>query len=325
MRFERLGDLDDLNKSALVLEDAARSITGPAHIRFNSASQWAKLAENKGLASLLDAYEVALALLPELAWLGLSISDRHYHLLKTGKVVRNAAAAAIASGQVEKAVEWLEQGRSVIWGQFLDLRSPVDVLSNRHPDLANQLLSLSAQLEGSGTRASEQEPSTSGTEPSLQSVSDRAHQNAHKREQLLKKIRGLEGFTRFLLPKSISELSLAAKVGPVVILNTSETRCDALALMPGLDDEVLHIPLPEFTPQDMGSLADSFSDLVHHRGRSGRLSGTREGMLHPEEEFAKNLSELWFKVARPILNGLAITVSDFLLSQHTQFDLDHPV
>ncbi|KAF7348828.1 hypothetical protein MVEN_01402800 [Mycena venus] len=275
MRFKQLGDPGDLNKAVLVLEHAARSITGPPHIRFDAASQWAKLAENAGLPSLLDAYEVALVLLPELAWLGLSISDRHYCLLKAGKVVRNVAAAAIASGQVEKAVEWLEQGRSVIWGQLLNLRSPVEVLSNRHPELANQLLSLSAQLEGSGTQAGEQEHITSGTRPSLPSVANRAHQNAHKREQVLKKIRGLEGFTRFLLPKSISELSLAAKAGPVVILNISETRCDALILIPGLHES---------------------STLYQQFGR-----------LPSEVEFAKNLSEIWFKVAQPILDGLAIT------------------
>ncbi|KAJ7768883.1 CHAT domain-containing protein [Mycena metata] len=306
-RFEQLGDLGDLNKAVLVLKDAAYSITGPAHIRFDAASQWAELAQIAKLPSLLDAYEIVLALLPELAWLGLSISDRHYHLLQASKVVRNAAAVAIASDQAEKAVEWLEQGRSVIWGQLLNLRSPVDVLSNSYPGLAKRLLSLSAQLERSGTRASEQEPITSGTGPSLQSVADRAHQNAHEREQLLKKIRSLEGFTRFLLPKLISELSLAAKAGPVVILNTSETRCDALILMPGLKDEVLHILLPKFTPQDAGSLAYSVSDLVHHRGQSDRLSGTREGRLPQEEEFAKNLSEVWFKIAQPILDGLAIT------------------
>ncbi|KAJ6540777.1 CHAT domain-containing protein [Mycena capillaripes] len=294
-RFEWLDDLADLNKAMSVWEDAARSITGPAHVRFAAASLWAEIAEIEQIPSLLNAYDIALTLLPELAWLGSSISNRHYHLLKAGRVVRNAAASAITSGQPAKAVEWLEQGRSVIWGQLLNLRSPVDMLSNSYPELANQLLSLSAQLEGSGTQASRQEPITSGTWPSLQSVTDRAHQNAHEREQLLRKVRSLEGFTRFLLPKLISELSLAAKIGPVVILNTSKTRCDALTLIPGLEDEVLHIPLPKFTPQDAGSLADSVSDLVHYRGQSDRLSGRREGKLHPEEEFAKNLSEVWFK------------------------------
>ncbi|KAJ7939273.1 hypothetical protein B0H13DRAFT_2301036 [Mycena leptocephala] len=39
-RFELLGDLGDLDKAVLDLEDAARSRTGPARIRFDAAAQW---------------------------------------------------------------------------------------------------------------------------------------------------------------------------------------------------------------------------------------------------------------------------------------------
>ncbi|KAJ7218392.1 TPR-like protein [Mycena pura] len=307
LHFQQLGDHTDLQQAISAYDLASHSTTGPAWIRFHAAAMWALHARIGGDSSLMEAYYVALNLLPELAWLGLSITDRHHHLMRAGKVVRDAAAAAIDSDQAEKAVEWLEQGRSVIWGQLLNLRSPVDALKHRYPELANQLLSLSIQLEGSGTRESEQEPITSGTQPSLQSVADRAHQNALEREQLLKKIRSLDGFTRFLLPKPISELAMPAKMGPVVILNTSDTRSDALVLMPGLNDEVLHIPLPRFTPQDAENIGHSVHNLVHQRGRSDRLTATREGQLPPEEEFAKDLSELWLQVARPVLDGLAMT------------------
>ncbi|KAJ6599558.1 TPR-like protein [Mycena sp. CBHHK59/15] len=303
-RFEHLDDQAALQRALLLSTLAACSTTGPADIRFNAASKWAKLAQEAEHPSLLHAYQVAVGLLPELAWLGLSISDRHYSLLKAGKVVRDAAAAAIASGQAENAVEWLEQGRSVIWGQLLNLRTPVDMLSNSHPELADRLLSLSVQLEGSGTRASHSVPITSGAQESLQSVADRAHQNAYHREELLKEIRGLEGFSRFLLPRTISELSQAAQKGPVVLLNISYNRCDALILMPGLDGEVMHIPLTEFTPGDAESLANSLGDLV---GRGERLHGQREGHLHPEDALEQNLSKLWFGVVKPVLNGLAMT------------------
>ncbi|KAF8181727.1 TPR-like protein [Mycena galopus ATCC 62051] len=306
-RFERLGGLDDLNRSQAIChyKHAARSITGPTHIRFHAASRWAQCAIYGEDPSLLDAYHVALNLLPELAWLGLSINDRHYHILKAGEVVRNAAAAAISFGQPEKAVEWLEQGRSVIWGQLLNLRTPVDTLSSSHPELAQRLLVLSAQLEGSGTRA-DSGRTESGAQDSLQSTADQAHQNAHDRDKLLKQIRALEGFSRFLLPRTITELSKAAQHGPVVILNVSKTRCDALALMPGRNEEVLHIQLDDFKPKDAESQAKSLDNLVYHRGRSERLVGRRDKQQDPEEEFANHLSELWFRVVKPVLEGLAI-------------------
>jgi len=50
------------------------------------------------------------------------------------------------------------------------------------------------------------------------------------------------GFNRFLLPRQLSQLTPAVHAGPVVTVNISHTRCDALVLMPDLDD-VLHIPL----------------------------------------------------------------------------------
>ncbi|KAJ7906078.1 CHAT domain-containing protein [Mycena leptocephala] len=76
---------------------------------------WARCAEIDEHSSLLDAYGVVLSILPEFAWLGLSITDRHHRIVKAGSIVRDAAASAIAAGQLKKAVEWLEQGRSIIW------------------------------------------------------------------------------------------------------------------------------------------------------------------------------------------------------------------
>ncbi|KAJ6484105.1 CHAT domain-containing protein [Mycena sanguinolenta] len=301
-RFVHLGDRGDLQHAILVYTSAARSTTGSSDIRFTAAANWAELAKAAQHPSVMDAYHVALGLLPELAWLGLSIGDRHYQLLGAGKVVRDAAAAAISSGQAELAVEWLEQGRSIIWGQILNLRSPVDMLSAQHPGLAKQLLSLSALLEGSGSRMHRSENMDSGP-GSLQLIENQAHQSAHHRQELLKQIRGLEGFSQFLLPRTISELSQAAQRGPVAILNVSNSRCDALILIPGLDDEVMHIPLTDFTLEDAGSLAQGLGQLVHR----GRLQGLREGQIDPEDALEQHLSKLWLGLVKPVLEGLAIT------------------
>ncbi|KAJ7915277.1 hypothetical protein B0H13DRAFT_1457822, partial [Mycena leptocephala] len=252
-------------------------------------------------------------LLPELVWLGLSIRDRHHHLLKASEVVRHAAAVAIALGHFQQAVEWLEQGRSVIWNQLLNLRTPVDILDNSHPELAQQLLSLSFQLDGSGTHVSDLEPTKSTMHQSPQSSANQAHQNALAREQLLQKIRGLKGFERFLLPKTISELSQAAQHGPVVILNSTHGQCDALILIPGLDDDVMHVALTNAKPMNVESMAQSLCHLV--RGGPERIVWKREGQMNPEEEFAQLLSELWLGIVKPVLEGLAMNPSETDLSR----------
>jgi hypothetical protein len=69
---------------------------------------WATCAQLSQHHSAINAYKVALQLLPQLAWMGSSISDRYHHLLKAGALVRDAVAAAILAEQYDTAIEWLE-------------------------------------------------------------------------------------------------------------------------------------------------------------------------------------------------------------------------
>ncbi|KAJ7737238.1 CHAT domain-containing protein [Mycena maculata] len=296
-RYEQLGDPNDFQETIGHYTTAACSTTGPAHVRFHAAKMWTYCAQKVQHPSLLEACQIALDLLPEVAWLGLSISDRHHQIVTAGSLVREAAAAAVACGQPEMAVEWLEQGRSIIWGQFLNLRTPVDALKQKWPEIASQLISLSAQLDGATTRNNNIPFIDSMAQQSLRAIAHQAHKNSHERGVLLQKIRQLPGFHQFLLPKTISQLSLAAQKGPVVILT-------------GLTEEVLHVSLHEFTPESVNSLVQSFKDLIPSTGRSNidRLYGHREGSaLDKGNEFARILSELWVRLVKPVLDALAIT------------------
>jgi hypothetical protein len=125
----------------------------------------------------------------------------------------------------------------------------------------------------------------------------------------------LEGFHHFLLPKTIAKLSTAAQEGPVVFVNVSDHSCDALALLPGLTEEVIHVPLPEFTPEHVYNLTKSLRQLMPSMGRGDidRLHSQREGgSAGLEEDFAHILSELWVRLVKPVLDALAIAVSSSL-------------
>jgi hypothetical protein len=221
--------------------------------------------------------------------------------------VRDAASAAITAHDYEKAVEWLDQGRSVIWGQLLDLRTPVDKLRKSHPGLANQLVSLSTSLETAGTRSN----SVADTlkPESLDSIAKQSNAFVLERNQVLQQIRELPGFERFLLSKPFSELLPAAKMGPVAILNIGTYGCDALILMPGLTTEVIHVPLSDFTLLEAQALAKSLASIVGAPGRSDRLFGFQEGDMALDDRFPHILSVLWLKIVHPILDALALTVS----------------
>ncbi|KAF8181697.1 hypothetical protein K438DRAFT_1767777 [Mycena galopus ATCC 62051] len=304
LRYTELKNSDDFEEMIHQWPSSAKLAIGSAHVRFLSAKLWADNDQAFQHPSLLDAYNVALDLLPELAWLGISIDDCHYQTMQTSSVVRNAAFAAISSGQLEKAVEWLEQGRSIIWGQLLDLRTPVNALEQSYPNLAQELIVLTTQLERASRQRIDGRLCDSATP---QSTAQQVHENAHRRDLLLKKIRGLEGFQCFLLPKTIFELSLAAQKGHVVILNICQTSCDALVLCHR--EGITHVPLPEFTPKHVETMTQSLEALIPYMERSARLQGCRKGdVIYLEEKFAHILSELWVRVVQPVLRALTIKV-----------------
>ncbi|KAJ6568532.1 CHAT domain-containing protein [Mycena capillaripes] len=291
MRVDRLREFDDFADLMRLYLHAATSGIGPASDRFRAAERWAHYAQNfeETSGSALHAYSVGLNLLPEVAWLGLSITDRHHEILAAGHFVRNAVAAAIAAGSCSRAIEWLEQGRSVIWGQLLNLRTPVlDRLKQDHPEVAERLLFLSTELEGAIIRGGH-----SAVDLSQPPIAPRYHDYADERTRLLEQIRALEGFDRFLLPKEISELTGAAQSGPVVALNIRALRCDAL-IIPGPEEEILHVPLTEFTLKDAETLADILATLVPGIGRNDRLYGGRQGSL-------------WLQIVKPVLCSLGMT------------------
>ncbi|KAJ7751783.1 CHAT domain-containing protein, partial [Mycena maculata] len=235
--------------------------------------------------------------------LGLSINDRHHHILEAGRVARDGAAAAIFLDQPHKAVEWLEQGRSIIWGQQLELRTLGEDLRKHHPALADRLELLSSKLKGVNREASHSEMMGPGKVHTLQSIAGQSHSYAEERDRLLKDIRQLDGFQRFLLPKTIAELSEAAQKGPVVVLNIVKDRTDALILIEGFGDEPMHVPLGDFTFDDAQALVKSLGTLLH----GSRMFGRREGQRPPEETFSLILSRLWVRVVKPVLDALAIT------------------
>lgn len=282
---------------------AARSYASQPSTAFKGASLWVKCARILGCPSLLEGYEVSLKLIHRMAWLGLPMSDRHNHLVGTDGTLRDAAAAAIERGQYETAIKWLEQGRSIVWGQCLSLRASVDGLRRHEPQLADKLSELAKQLDQTSFQAGH-----------IDELDQELAAQRHRRltvewEELVKKVQAVSGFETFLLPLvDLSQLSLAARDGPIVILNVSQFRCDALVLR--TDEEVLHIPLPHLTYEDAQGLQESLQyQLSNGRCISfERLSARRVTNFVHMDTFEEILSKLWLDVAKPVIDRLALTV-----------------
>ncbi|KAG8754846.1 hypothetical protein FRC14_004601 [Serendipita sp. 396] len=301
-RFKCLGRSKDADACIDQLSEAALSPVGSPSSRLNAARMWIHAASVTKHTSLLAACECAISIIPLVAWLGLSIPDRHQHLGKLGEVVRDAAALAISFRQCDKALEWLEQGRSIVWTQILQLRTPVDQLRAVEPDLADRLLHISSLLHQGGQGADIQSEHTRSPEEEPRHY----RALAKERDDIVEKVRSLPKFRDFLKPLKLHRLAEAAKEGAVVVINVSERRCDALALLYGMD-EALHIPLPNLTSERVTQLQIEFNALLKSSGVRQRAVRDEEVEVGGDEGCMKILTELWDHLVKPVLDSLAFS------------------
>ena len=249
---------------------------------------------------------------------------RHRILVDIPDLSNAAAATAFSLGKPRIALEWLEQGRGLVWNQLNNVRTPLEDLASFDSKLANDLSRISQGLENTGLR---DESVTIGTDAdimvekmALQDEATASAKLAQEWDQLLQKIRNIPEFKNFLQPVRYCDLiACLPKAGPVVVINIHEDRCDAVALVTGTDDP-LHIHLDQFSYKDAVHLLDLLHlDLSVHGGRMGEESDALELVNETRaimpftfgNTMQMVLRELWLGVVKPILNALDISASSF--------------
>ncbi|KIM28110.1 hypothetical protein M408DRAFT_24124 [Serendipita vermifera MAFF 305830] len=308
LRFGASRDPSDLKIAISTFSIAATSPTGPPNRRFDTAHCWVTACLDNDQPPLV-AFECAINLLPRLAWLGMSLKDQHARLIKAGNVVRHAVAVAIKLQEYEIAVQWAEYGRAIVWQNLLVLRSPLDQLHKTHPELAIRLRDVSKQLERS---ISHYESSEKMEPVPLKDIAHKASTLATERDEIIEQVRRIPGFEYFLKPKVFEKLTPAAYEGPVVIINTSVLRCDALVLIPHDSSDatasIVHIPLETFSDDMSRKLFQRFSRLLSSAGvraRDLRKSEREPCPSDKKDPLGEILFDLWVHVVKPILDGLA--------------------
>ncbi|KAG8708943.1 hypothetical protein FRC08_018623 [Ceratobasidium sp. 394] len=138
-RFNRTNDAADISRSIDSFKQAANSSAGSPLQRSKAAHQWAKQCSLHESQSTLEAYQFFMTLIPQVVWLGLARDHRYEQVADIAEVVLEGVAAAIALQAYSRALEWLEQGRSIVWNQLLQLRSPFEQLSAVDESLAEEL------------------------------------------------------------------------------------------------------------------------------------------------------------------------------------------
>ncbi|KZO96294.1 hypothetical protein CALVIDRAFT_515109 [Calocera viscosa TUFC12733] len=205
--------------------------------RFRAAITGAELAmEHKRYATATEFYQASICTLRRVAWLGVNVSTRHGLLVRSAsQLPGNGAAAAIKSGQLDKALSILEDGRSITWRSTLQLRADMTELEEFDPERAKELMEIGKALEYDdfGLQPASAE--------SAENMAQRRRRLAERWTALTDEIRTKPGCERFLASYTNEELHSATGQGPVIILNVSRYGSDALIIRQ--DHPIVTIPL----------------------------------------------------------------------------------
>ncbi|KAF6747631.1 CHAT domain-containing protein, partial [Ephemerocybe angulata] len=323
-RVTQTNDPDDIEACFSTFERAALCEHGPPRVRLDAAVDWARLLQRffPSSSDTLKTFNTAVGLIEVTAGLKQTVQLRYTHLQNISWLPLEAAAAACALERPDKALEWLDQGRCLVWGQLTNLRTPLDDLRSHDPALAQVVIQVSTQLDRAGSSRMESTLGMELPEKIALGAEARNHLNLAQRwGDLLNEVRAILGFEAFLKPLSCSTLlRRLPDTGVVVVINMTAARCDAIALLPG-NDQPRHIPLPTFTlakcnqykhildcrvtlglPRERGGVHDSppvdkSSERAFGPARRNRKEHGVRGVLRC----------LWGELVKPILEALKIS------------------
>lgn len=232
------------------------------------------IANCSDIQDVYNAARTAVVLVPSLVSWSHGNSDRQFVLGRAVGLASDAAAAALRVGEsAMTALKLLEQGRGIIGSSLQDMRSDVKDLGKHYPDLAERYRSLQTELDRSKT-------TNTICKDSERSV-NRRHAAARDFTELTAEIRRLPGYETFMLPPSDNEIYKASECGPIVVINISRLRCDALLIS---DSRVQALPLSSLDLKEL------------------KYQMSVRGLADPQ-----TLEWLWDTIASPILDILGIT------------------
>ncbi|WP_280403783.1 CHAT domain-containing protein [Nocardia brasiliensis] len=142
---------------------------------------------------------------------------------------------------------------------------------------------------------------------------------AREWDDLVGRIRRLDGFEDFLRPPDVADLLKAAASGPVVVVNLSSSRCDALVVTEsGVDVVELHTlsldDVERRVERFLRVLRDGVS-VVAGAGFAAALAERARQRREREEVLRSTMEWLWDVLVEPVLRALDITVAQSVSPQ----------
>lgn len=288
-RSFELGKAEALDRGLAALRDAADIDGASTVVRIRAGRDRGRLAASGNvLGDALEGFGSAVRLMEEAAWAGLGRADQQLLLTELHGLPMDAAAMAIEAGRLEEAVELLEQGRGILLARRLEAPGLHAQLRSHAPELAEQLAWVQNALDESAAEGADVggEP-RSLTQPL--GTAERRTRLARQRAAILDQVRSEPGLEDLARPPTLERLATAAAQGPVVIVNISQYRCDALIIS---GDQMSLVPLVAVTAQ---AVAEQVQNLLDRTDAAERAA------------VEDVLQWTWDHIVEPVFSDLGLT------------------
>jgi hypothetical protein len=283
--FARSKDRRSAEHAMDMLRDAATEKRLPSLARATAARQWGEIACATGQwGQAVDGFDVALEQLRLRAWLGNQRDDLLAAAAELVGLAEQAAAAAIEAGLLPRAVAFLESGRGLLHSHATGLHRDRDTLLEKAPELVARMDRLRAEFDHPPATESAAMPLIS---PLL----------SNRWDELLTEARGLPGMHDFLRPPQTDLPLRIGAGGPVVIINLSGLRCDAIV------SDAKGLRLVPLKGLSVRSAAAHMRSLLAAQ-RSASLSP--EHRLSADRTAANELAWTWDTIVDPVLTDLGL-------------------
>ena len=281
--------------------------------RLTIARYWGHAAARRDMIEdALEGFSAAVKTLPAVVWHGLTPATRQQQAASWAGLAADAACCALRAGQPERAVELLEQGRSMIWNQALNLRADLSELALTAPDLASRLEAARATLNAPEPPPGADQPAISFPAadpggPPLSGFHQPRQENPRARaarnyDETLGQIRQLDGFAHYLEPTPYAKLAPATSGGTAVIVNVSRYGCHAI-IVAADNDQATVVDLPGLDLNSAQERARQMARLLSSLPHSHRSFPRRDA---DRRELLDILSWLWDTIGAPVLDALPV-------------------
>ena len=196
----------------------------------------------------------------------------------------------IERGQLELAIETIEQGKELILSEMSELHSSTGRLRAVNPGLADRLARVNQAMKEFNPPISADH---GGADAAIAVAFEELYTLLLDHQEVIQQIRALHGFADFMKAVPFRTLQTAASRGPIIIVNHCRLRCDILI--------VLHDSPPSLIPTNEG-----FYERASNLARQLKEATYRHGLDSEDYDhiLANVLAELYELVGLPVVNRL---------------------